>query len=527
MVFKDRFMIFLDKSILSKCGEKMTDVELKTFNKLTLLMKTFEISANDLSAVIHVDVSLVSKWRCGKRSITEKSVYPEAIAKFFISLDKPNHYSKIVNLLSTDFPETISLSSEKELVIYLKKWLLTEPAEIANTYGNVFESVVNSGLAESVSILRFKGDEGRRQAMLLINEYHLSCNERLERIIYTTEDGEWFYDDPGYVDKLRNQNLESISLGHSLTIIHPVNRNYNQLGASIISWIRVHLTGKTVDYYVPDYNNDPLHYTYVLIPNRLVLISASSKNYTKTTNTWITNDEAIVQRIGEILREIAGKSRAVFDRYYIDNSKQYYIVMNDTMNRINNRYYFGPTLQYVPIDEQLLIRVLVDSGVTEEIAQQRVKLYTNLSRANVSVPSRFIIDIKALQENLQQKTVQWNYISILFGERIIVSQDVYRQSVKNLFSFIGDCPEIEAGIWDSDVRTDIGGVNVLAQENISAQFISVRMETPFALVLQETSFVVATLEYLKNIWGQIPSLQKDKTYILEQVTALIDTPFCD
>ena len=500
----------------------MADVEIKTRNRLSLLMKTFDISANDLSAVIHVDVSLISKWRCGKRIIAEKSVYPDSIVKFFLSIDEQNHYAKIVKLISNDYPEVLSLSLGKELLHYLKKWLLSEPTETVDVYSNIFESMVHSGIAESSTLLRFKGNEGRRQAMYAINEYHLNCPERLERIIYTTEEGNWFYDDTSYIDKLRNQNLESIRLGHSLTIIHPVNRNYDQLGASIISWIRIHLTGKIVDYYVPDYNDDPLRYTYVLVPNRLALISASSKNYTKTTSTWITNDESVVQRVGEILREIIRKSKAVFDRYYIDNSKQYYIVMNDTMNRVNNRYYFGPTMQYVPIDEDLLIQVLIDSGVALDTAKQRVKQYTTLSMANISVASRFIIDIEALKENLQQKTVQWNYLSILFGERIVVSQEVYRKSVRNLFSSLINCPEIEAGIWESEDRSDIGGVNVLAQENISAQFISVRMETPFALVLKETSFVVATLEHLKNIWGQIPFFQKDKSHILEQINALLD-----
>ena len=63
-------------------------------SRLNLLMRVFSISGKDLSDLMSIDSSLVSKWRSGKRMLKPTSAYADKIVAYIIERDAPNHYKK-------------------------------------------------------------------------------------------------------------------------------------------------------------------------------------------------------------------------------------------------------------------------------------------------------------------------------------------------------------------------------------------------------------------------------------------------
>jgi predicted transcriptional regulator len=55
--------------------------------KLDLIMRLFSVSGKEIASVIHVDGSLVSRWRKGKRTLRFDSSYMAKIVNYFMELD--------------------------------------------------------------------------------------------------------------------------------------------------------------------------------------------------------------------------------------------------------------------------------------------------------------------------------------------------------------------------------------------------------------------------------------------------------
>ncbi|MCK5764309.1 MAG: hypothetical protein KAH05_09330, partial [Clostridiales bacterium] len=61
-------------------------------SNLAYLMSNLNISGKELSEAIHVDVSLISKWKNKKRKINKKAPYFENMIDYFIKIDGTNQY---------------------------------------------------------------------------------------------------------------------------------------------------------------------------------------------------------------------------------------------------------------------------------------------------------------------------------------------------------------------------------------------------------------------------------------------------
>jgi transcriptional regulator with XRE-family HTH domain len=489
-------------------------------SRLGCLMKGFGIAGRELAKVMHVDESLISMLRSGKRKFKPSSKHLDTIVQFFLSLDKHMHYQKIRRMVAEDFPEAACAPAE-ELTLFLKEWLLQDSKAGDSHYHDIFQHATIGGLADTTGMYHFKGREGRRHAMRLFNDYHAEFPDKVECFIFTTEDGDWFYEDESFMIESRRRNLLAVASGNIITVIHPVNRNYLQLAESIINWLPIHLTGKSVDYFIPDYSDDPIRYTYLLVPGHIVLLGMSSKNYTRSPNTWVTNDPDMVKTVTELLRENINRSKPLFKRFYVESGKQYRNLVFDIMQRMNAKYYFGPTLQYVPLDEDFLTKILRENGISEERIEEYATRYNRLCGINMSIGSRYIVDTRSLEILLQQETVEWNYMSLLFGERIVIDQTTYRKVIHELFAKMRTLDAVEAAIWENDRENGLRDINVLAQENVAVQFIGTRVEKPIALILQESTFVVSFMEKLKTIWAEIPAIRKNKEHVYNTVEKML------
>lgn len=94
---------------------------MRKLNRLNLLMNTLRISGNEMADCLHVDNSLVSKWRNGRRELRPDTVYMADILQYALKLDEPGGYPRLRSLLGPEFPEDVRSSGELEAA--LRRWL--------------------------------------------------------------------------------------------------------------------------------------------------------------------------------------------------------------------------------------------------------------------------------------------------------------------------------------------------------------------------------------------------------------------
>ncbi|MCL1896257.1 MAG: hypothetical protein FWG03_06915, partial [Clostridiales bacterium] len=476
------------------------------------------VAGKDLSRIIHVDEALISKWRHNKRVLRAGSGSAEKIVDFFLSIDRRGDFARLKKLLAGNYRE-IMAASEAEISVYLKKWL-TDPQQDSGM-SDLFESLEGSPDVDITISYHLGKNSGRRMAVKFFNEYAKQRPESTEVIIFSTEDGSWFHEDEAFKADWRKLYDELLDAGKIIKVIHPVNRSYEQMADSLITWLPIHLTGKTVDYYIPNYADDPVNYTYILMPGQLAITGSSSAHYSKHLDSWVTNDEHILKNTAQIVQEYINRSRPLFTRYYIDSGAQYYNELMSIIQRRNTRYFHSAAPLYAPLPETLLEEILRRNGLGGEDVRKTIENYSRLSSLNVSIPNHYVISMKSAEKNLRAENVEMHAMTYLAATRIVVDQELYRRVVRESFKAIRNLATIEAGLISASQRDDFEDITVMAQENTGVQFIGAQMGKPFVIMLHEATFIIAIMERIKASWREIPAIMKDKDFICDRIDELI------
>jgi transcriptional regulator with XRE-family HTH domain len=481
-------------------------------------MKSLKISGKDLGKVIHVDESLISKWKSGKRALKPGSHYAEKIAEHILSMDEPSKYAHIYKHLA-GYYENIMQCSEKELLMYFKSWL-TDETDAGGT--DAYDEVRNSGYTDTNISYCFKDEEGRRQATEFLNKYVLAQDTPCEIISFTTESGKWFREDDAFYLRWKTQHNELIESGHFISLIQPVNRSYGAMAESIVRWLPLHMTGKVIDSYIPDYVSGPINYTYFVVPGHIAVWGLSSKNYTKRINTWVSNEKDIVENLSNIIKEYLNKAIPLFERFYYDSKTQYLNELTGMMQRRSQKYYHGSVTMYMPISADLIEEILLSNGVSEKNIALAVKTYEFLTSLNLSERNRYIININTLSQLLEEDRIALLPLSFILGETVYTDRSAFVCLLREFIEGILSSDLIEIALLDESQKDDYADINVLAQEGNRIHFMSTRGENPFVMSVSEPTVVVAMIERTKNMWGGIPSRMKEKEYVTTRILELLD-----
>jgi transcriptional regulator with XRE-family HTH domain len=493
--------------------------ERHTLNRLAALMRAFDMHGKDLSKVIHVDESLVSKWKSGKRQLKPGSNYVDSIASYFLSVDKSNKYVRIRKLLADSY-EDIMRKSGDELLAYLKAWL-TENG--AGPEHDLYDELRGSGFATTSVSYCFKGDVGRRRAVDFMNRYVMGCQPPLEIICFTTEDGRWFREDEEFYRHWLELQLALIEKGHIIQLIQPVNRTYEETADSIVRWLPLHMTGKVIDSYIPDYVVDSIRYTQFVVPGHLAIWGFSSANYTRQMNTWLTTDKDTLENCENIIHEYLNKAMPLFERFYFDMKARYINELTGMMQRRSQKYFHGSVTLYMPMSREIMSDVLKSNGISEKNIGKAMDTYDMVSSLNAGERCRYILNTETLRQLMSGESVDLLPLSFILGERVRADRESFRRIIREFADLVLDNDLTEIAILDEDRKDEFEGINVFAQEGNKIHFMSTKSDNPFVLSVKEATVVVAVIERIKNLWNSIPGRMKEKEYAVSRILEIAES----
>ena len=155
-----------------------------------LLMECFRTRIKDLAEVLHVNDSLVSKWRNHKRLINPKSAYADLICQYYLSLDQENNFHTIKTLLSDDY-EQIDKADENVLPHLLKKWL----TEVLDQLDDSKITLDSNSYTTQISVYHY--DSGRKSRLKNAgNPENLPPNQ--EFLIFDCNENSWRQQDSSF-----------------------------------------------------------------------------------------------------------------------------------------------------------------------------------------------------------------------------------------------------------------------------------------------------------------------------------------
>ena len=122
-------------------------------------MEKLNIHTVSMSQVIHVDASLVSKWKSGNRKLSPKSVYFDDIIDFILEESTNTLHQNLKNALLDIYPHE-TIDNDVKLELKLRELLSSSMPRSTSP-----ENKLQSDNSSAVTALLFQNNSGRREAV--------------------------------------------------------------------------------------------------------------------------------------------------------------------------------------------------------------------------------------------------------------------------------------------------------------------------------------------------------------------------
>ncbi len=488
-------------------------------SRLSILMDSFAITGKDLSGLLHIDSSLVSKWRSGKRHLKPNSLYTNQIIKHVMALDRNNQFAKIRLMLAQEYVN-IFKCTENEINLFLKDWL-TSVQEQPENKKDYFEEIKNLRSTSLLTTYKLSGTSGRRQAVRFILKYAQHMSPGVELWCYSTENTKWFNENAEFLKEWFVRIMTFLGDENKIKIIHPLSSSYESLAISIFTWAPMHITGRTTAYFIPKYKDEQLVYTFFVVKDHLALYNWSTKQSVREINTYITHEPQFVKDVEVMMQCYFDESKRVFEQFSYETKDDY---MNNTvaaLEKDNNEYHWSLTFPACNVTDKILRDILTENGFYGEELEQYFEKISLIGELSSKSTHCFFIDLDRIKEQLKQDTIILNEMSFLCGKDIKLGHSVFMRLLREMLKIIISSEKIRLCIASTDLLRQLGETEVTAKENLKIHFSNTHCAGPKVLVTKELTVVMALYQYFEELWNTTPYIYKNKEYVVKQIAKLL------
>ena len=493
----------------------------KSLSRLGLLMDRFNITGRELANALHVDYTLVSKWRNHTRILTPRSTHLKKIIEYFVAFDSNTHYSKLIKILSEAYPE-IQIGTEKDIALFLSRWLSDNDDDKGSNALPI--SMINSRNVSSGQFYIFKDNAGRREASIKFLQIALSSEVKgQELLLFSQENPSWFYDDPEFVDVWREKNLDFLNKGGNIQVIHTIDRLYKSIANSLIKWLPLHMTGKTLSYYYPQILDTPIKTTLYVLKNHAVIFGITAEGLSKTSYTYLTAEPITIQQCEFVLQSLLGDSLPLFEKFFSHQTDKLMKTIVKAGLKDENNYYITlpPTLGMM--SQEMLRSILIENNLEDEVIKTYISYQATLKEQfyahSGNYHFRCIYDINKLEEILASDEIILSELSIFTGKRIKVSRNTLCQCIEEMTNVLKEVPHFEIALIEGPPAPGLENLNIWIKENVITVSSSIDSyaNLPFALATQETTAVNSCFHFINQVWKAIPQVKRDKNWIRQKL----------
>lgn len=489
-------------------------------SRLKMLMKIFEISNHDLSLLLCVDVSLVSKWRSGSRNINSNPEYVNGLVSYIMGRDKRNGYKKVRELLSQEY-DMAKTCSEEKLPLFLADWLCNSEGE-EEREGILANMLKSKELTRIEQMYYWEGNEGRREAVKYFTQYATACAPGAEIISYTTESNRWFHEDPQFLKLWMKLILEFFEKGNVMKIVHPMNRNYSDTVMSMAKWLPLHMTCEVRGYYLKKYDEkEAIKLTILVLKGKMALFSVSKDRESVECKTWSVHNSLLVKEIEKVARQYLKDSVPLFKRYTLETGAMEKDFLNDMLSIYeadSTCYFYDDFNHMLPISEEKRRKIFESAGLETAEIEKVVTVLKTIDSLKENCECYFLIDTEILYQWLCQDVIKANILSLFANKTLYVPGALYMEAVLDFLDSLLLYDNFHIGLIDREIHNDLGQLSFCSGGKNIHTFVTT-YDTEHTISLEISEYTVATALYQKMeaVWQATPYLRKDKEYVVDYI----------
>ena len=489
-------------------------------DRLKILMKLFKISNNDLALLLQVDVSLVSKWRTGVRNMTSNPEYVRKLVAYMINLDKKSGYKKCRELLSGEY-QLENNCSENDMALLLFDWIRNP--KMQSEKESILEEMLKSKTLTKIEQMYFwDGKKGRREAVKYFTRYAISCAPGAEIISYTTESNQWFHEDKGFLEEWKSMIHEFFDKGNIMKIIHPMNRNYHDIAASMAKWLPLHMSCEVKGYYLKKYDeNDFIKMTILILRGKMVLFGIGTDRESESCHTWSLIDTSLVSKFEAVVMRYLKESVPLFRRYTLEFSEINRNFLDEmlALYEKGSACYFYNAFNYMfPISRGRREQILEKAGINKEKTAEIIMALETADTLRKACECYFLIDLEALHQWVKQERVGIDVLSLLGGQAVTLSGSDFADLLLEFLNEIRYQENFHIGILEPEYHKEFVDLSLCGGgRNIHTFITTYDIKHTAALEIQEFTVATALYHKMEMSWRAVPYLLKEKNYVISYI----------
>lgn len=483
----------------------------KTFSVLGYIMNGMNIKTSDMAQFLHIDTSLVSKWRTGKRPLNKNSVYFDDIIKFILDYDNDTSKSLIIKVLTDLFPHE-EFSNKYTVEYHLRYALANENLkDISPTHQKIFGSV------KTVPTIIFNENDGRREAVNKILDYADTIIEPAEIIFFDSEEFQWLWEDNTFshsfverINRLLKRNF------HATFIIHYSSskenfRNFFDLCSSI-------LFNHNVDWFYCQYYDECVMNNSFIIINHAISMMGLSINRLNSS-TMIFTDKNIVIQHEKMVENALQNYYPLFKNYEPFRVSE----VIENIPRFKNKEYFLsflPVPAFIGVDKELLRTILDTNNINNDIMENVLKLNYNFRKitgvhysksSEIEGYTVLIFQLEKMMERIYKKTFVSNSLSLCCGKEIIIQQKYYAIELRDLANELKSNNNLRIVLASEKDYISLPSINCWCMKNS----YMLQMTKKGFRVCDESIVVNVASDALERCICRIPPERKEKDSVIK------------
>jgi len=326
-------------------------------------MDAMGITGRQMAAAIHVDPSLISKWRNNHRLLSYRSIHLLKIAEYFIAYDCSPPLREILKA----YGSKEDWDNQEELLSWLCRWL-TDPRPLPVTA--LGHSINHSRYSHDASYTVYLGNDGRREAVLRFLDYILTLPQGQQLYLMSQEDMAWLIEDRDFLAVWQDRLIQLLKKKHKIKIIHWVDRNVNRLNSIIRHWLPLHLTGGIESWFFPKYSNSPFQATLFILENDLVITGMSSPNPKDHRYTAVFRDPATIKQCQWMFSTYLCDCHPLIEVCPKTKMKRMLGKTTGTIHTGETAYLIWEPLSFLTISKDLLTGILARNNLEDHLLKE-------------------------------------------------------------------------------------------------------------------------------------------------------------
>jgi transcriptional regulator with XRE-family HTH domain len=495
----------------------------KRTTRLAYLMDSLGVRGKELADALHVDYSLVSKWKNNNRRLTERSAHLREIARHLLSIDEASNHQHIRRSLSGHYG-SIEDAPYETLMSYLCRWLTETPPFEKE------EAIVSTNKSQNLYGAHFdvySGNHGRRCAVLRFLDYVLSLPAGQQLFLLSQEDMSWLLEDHRFLLEWRTKLAQVLRNENDITIIHTVDREFRDLSSILSQWLPLHMSGRIKSYFQPRYVDTAIKTTLFVVQNEAAIVGMTSGNRADTRYTAYFSDINTVRQSEGTFKAFLGTCRPLLTAYPTDPMDSLLEKMFRADRRPGNSYLLSDLPLATTMRRSTVVKVLEENNVDAGSIRKCLEYVDNAYGSLATIPQgsrvRHAYSLEALERAAYDaEPVTYPDLSLLCQKEIRASHAHFADHLSHVVEMLEACSGFEVALLADDERASLRDINLWIKENsvVVATTINAQRHGPFAVVAEESTVISAFCLFFDQLWNSMPRMNKEKVHVLERLKNL-------